>query len=227
MGSITKVPGKNFADGHDRRRAVYRDHLGKQHVKQFRTLADAQAWLDQVTHDRVAGIRTERSKQTMRELYDELHASRPYAKKTLELHADSWNHIPERIQNAKISDIDAETVDAVLAAVKKPAARDQLRKLLSAMFSEAIAKRRLSVNPAKRPARRRTRAEMKEAGAVRKQLRILKPEELTWLVAEIPEQFRAMVQVMAYVGLRPGEAYALTVGQFDPFSRTLTVDRSL
>src|SRR3954462_8003279 len=111
MGSITKVPGKNFADGHDRRRAVYRDHLGKQHVKQFRTLADAQAWLDQVIHDRVAGIRTERSRQTLSELSDEVHAGRRYAPKTIHLHEDSWHHIPERIQNARISDIDAEIVD--------------------------------------------------------------------------------------------------------------------
>jgi integrase len=225
-GSITKVPGSNFKDGHDRRRAVYRDHLGKQHVKQFRTLADAQAWLDQVTHDKVAGIRMERSRQTLSELYDELHAGRPYAPKTLDLHEDAWNHVPERIQQARISDIDAEAVDAVLAAVGKPAARDQVRKLLSTMFTEAVNKRRLSVNPAKRSPRRRTRTELVEERRVGRELRILDDDELHRFITETPVRYRCMIRLMAYVGLRPGEAYALTVGQFN-LDGSLRIDRSI
>jgi len=43
----------------------------------------------------------------------------------------------------------------------------------------------------------------------------------------MPERYRAVVHLMARVGLRPGEAFALTVGQFDPLRRELVVDRAV
>jgi integrase len=48
--------------------------------------------------------------------------------------------------------------------------------------------------------------------------------QLAALTAEIPERYRALVRLMAHVGLRPGEAYALRVGKVDLIKRTVTVD---
>jgi integrase len=46
-----------------------------------------------------------------------------------------------------------------------------------------------------------------------KKKRYLNPDELDRLVGELPERYRALVLLMAFEGLRPGEAYALRVGK--------------
>ena len=45
-----------------------------------------------------------------------------------------------------------------------------------------------------------------------KPLRTITADELVRLIAEMPERYRALVEVMAYQGLRPGEAVSLRVG---------------
>jgi integrase len=229
MADISKVPGRHFKDGRDRYRARFRDSTGTQVVRQFRTRRDAQAWLDQAAHDRVAGIRTDRARQTLAELYEEFLASKsqPFAPKTLEIYAGVWTRVPPRVRATRIGDVDAETVDRVLAKVNGPASQAKLRSLLSAMFNFAISRRRLSVNPARRTAGRKTRAEVMATRGSEDTKRYLTSAELRQLVAELPEKYRALVRVMAHVGLRPGEAYALTAGQFDALNRTLRVDRSV
>jgi integrase len=228
MASIQKVPGKRFTDGRDRYRAQYRDSTGRQVVRQFKTRRDAQAWLDQTTHDRVAGVLPDAKagRQTLQELYDEVHAARQFAPKTVETHTAVWKHVPEGVRRAPISAIDAPAVDRVLARVKAPASRDKLRAVLSMLFSWAIAKRRVKVNPAKRSSVKSTRAERLATASGKDEKRYLTVEELNRLVSEIPAEYRAMVRLMAHVGLRPGEAYALTVGQFGT-DRTLRIDRSI
>jgi hypothetical protein len=47
------------------------------------------------------------------------------------------------------------------------------------------------------------------------------------LIAEGPERYRALIELMAWAGLRPGEAYALRVGKFDPTRKTLTIDTAV
>ena len=54
--------------------------------------------------------------------------------------------------------------------------------------------------------------------------RYLSPDEQARLLAELPAQHRPLVHLMARVGLRPGEAYALRVGKLDPLKRTLLID---
>jgi integrase len=54
--------------------------------------------------------------------------------------------------------------------------------------------------------------------------RYLSPEELARLLTELPTQHRPPVHLLARVGLRPGEAYALRIGKLDPLKRTLLID---
>src|SRR5205085_11543580 len=57
--------------------------------------------------------------------------------------------------------------------------------------------------------------------------RYLTDAQVRALIDGMPERYQTLVQVMARVGLRPGEAYALTVGQFDAERRTLRIDRTV
>jgi integrase len=102
--------------------------------------------------------------------------------------------------------------------------REKSRLLLSALFGHAAATRGRVANPAKKRKVPSTRASRKGSEGAKDPKRYLKPQELARLLAEIPERYRTLVHVMARVGLRPGEAYALRVGKFDPLKRTLLID---
>lgn len=225
MASIQAVTVKS---GERRYRAQYRDALGRQVVRQFKLRRDADAWLDQIAHDRVAGTMadTKAGRQTLESLYEEVHRVRRYAPATLGIHECAWKHVPPKVRKMPINQITGAIVDDLLAKVEAPAMRDKLGAVLSSLFGWAIAKRRLTVNPAKRSGIRATRTERLEASPAQKQRR-LTADELARFVAEVPDRYQAMIRLMAHIGLRPGEAYGLTVGQFDPMKRLLTVDRSL
>lgn len=99
--------------------------------------------------------------------------------------------------------------------------RGKARLLLSTLFASSP----LTVNPAKKPRRASTRAERKQsARSATDTKRYLDPAELARLLAEIPARFRTLVHLMARVGLRPGEAFALRIGKFDPLKHELVID---
>lgn len=225
MASIQRV---QIQSGERRFRAQYRDTVGHQVVKQFKVRRDAQAWLDQAAHDRVAGTLTDTKagRQTLQALYEEVHRVRKYAAATVGMHESAWKHVPEKVRRMPINQITGGIVDDVLAKVKAPAMKDKLHAVLSSLFGHAISKRRMTVNPAKRSGIRRTRAETMEMQHPERK-KGLTADELARLVEEIPDRYKAMIRLMAHIGLRPGEAYALTAQQFDPLKRLLRVDRSI
>lgn len=225
MASFAKVQLKNKAGRvtGTRYRVTWRDVAGRQVVRQVKTEREARDILAQVGHDRVAGTLadTKAGRQTLQELYDEVNLIRRYAKSTAAMRATAWRHVPAAVREAAISKIDVGTIDKVLARVAAPAMNAKLRSILSGLFEYAIAKRRLTVNPAKRHGFRRTRAEETESESAPKH--ILSPDELVRLVDATPERYRALIQVMAAVGLRPSEALALRAGDFDPTDGTVKI----
>jgi integrase len=78
-----------------------------------------------------------------------------------------------------------------------------------------------------RPPKKRTRAEKLADRPQSDGKKYLSNEELARFEDAIAPRYAAMVELMARVGLRPGEAMALTVGKFDPLRRTLVIDTSL
>jgi integrase len=228
MASIQKVAGDRFSDGKPRWRAQYRDAGGQQVVRQFKIRRDAEGWLATIAHDRVAGVLTDMraGRQTLDELYAEVHEVRRFAPATIAVHDAAWLHVPPAVRDRSIASIDAATIDRVLARVQGPGMREKLQNVLSGLFTYAVAKKRLRVNPAKRSGIRRTRAERLETASSSDPKRYLDAGELARLVAEIPPEYRCMVRLMASVGLRPGEAYALSVGQFN-LEGSLRIDRSI
>jgi integrase len=225
VASFTKVQLKNKAGRvtGTRYRVTWRDVAGRQVVRQVKTEREARDLLAQVGHDRIAGTLadTKAGRQTLQELYDEVHAVRRYSKATMSMHATAWKHVPAAVRAVAISKMDVVTIDRVLARVAAPAMNAKLRSILSGLFEYAIAKRRLTVNPAKRHGFRKTRAEEGDAESAPK--RILSPDELVRLVDAMPVRYRALVQLMAAVGLRPSEALALTAGDFNPVENTLQI----
>jgi len=226
MASFSKVELRSKRTGRVtgvRYRVQWRDANDRQVVRQVKTEREARDLLYQVGHDRVAGTLadTKAGRQTLQDLYDEVHAVRRYAKPTVGIHATAWKHVPAKVRGTAIAKIDVSTVDHILAKVKAPAMNAKVRSLLSGLFEYAIAKRRITINPAKRHGFRKTRAE-EEAEESTPQ-HILTDHELVRLVDATPERYRAAIQLMAAVGLRPSEAFALRAGSFDTTDGTLRV----
>lgn len=210
-------------------RAYIRDPQGRQRSKTFSGVRAAQSWKDS---QRVAVrdgnyVDPASGRVTLQALYAELHEAREYAPATLALHGELWKRLGPDLGHRSLNAIDAALVDRVLGKIEAPAMREKARLLLSALFGHAEVTRGRMGNPARRKRVPSTRASRKAAGGSEKAAkRYLGPQELARLLEEVSERFRAPVHLMARVGLRPGEAYALRVGKFDPLKRTLLIDTS-
>jgi integrase len=209
-----------------RYRVWHRDSTGRNVGKVFSRLRDAEDHVKLVGHQEITGTLADRKagRQTFRQLWEEVHKAVDYAPATLEMHQWVWRHI-EALADKPIGDISPAMVSKVLSRIKAPVMREKARLIVSSMFKYAIAERRVNVNPAKRERRPTTRAaRRRERNTAGEEIRRLDMKQLSALTAEIPERYQAMVRLMAHVGLRPGEAYALRVGKVDLLRRTVTVD---
>lgn len=214
-----------------RHRAFYRDAAGRNVGRVFKTKRDAEAFLKSVVVQEASGRLgdSRAGRRTFQALWDERHAAKPFAANTLELESYVGRVVLPLIGNRPIGPIDAATVERVVGHFDGPAMRDKARRVLSAVFGFAVERNWLAVNPAKRPKSSTTRQERIDRGqsSAKKADRYLDDDQLARLLAEIPDRYKALVELMARVGLRPGEAYALRVGKLDPIRRTLLVDKSV
>jgi integrase len=153
------------------------------------------------------------TRATLRETYERLIADAQYADATLDVHRAAWRHI-QHIADISAGKITPTQVTEALKAVPGSEMRNKVRYLLTTLGAP--------VSNVRKP---NTRARKMQRAP--KPLRTITADELARLVAEMPERYRALVEVMAYQGLRPGEAVSLRVGDLDPMRRTLKVERSI
>lgn len=231
MAWVRETPGGGW-------RGLYRDPSGKIRSRSFgrNEKGKARKW----AADQEASIRggnyvePKSGSVTVAQLFEEVHAARPYAPATLALHAHCWGD-PEDPQHAlyglrhrKAGYVSRKDVDDALAKIASSAVRDKTRLLLSTLFNHAMDHHQLRENPARKLRATGTRAEKmaaSRAGDHRK--RYLTDDELTRLRDAVPDRYATLVHLMGRVGLRPGEALALSVGKFDPMRRRLTIDTSV
>ncbi|MEW6060059.1 MAG: site-specific integrase [Actinomycetota bacterium] len=192
-------------------------------------LKAAQAWREEhQAKKRLGGLPDyAKARSSLNSLYETVHAERAYAPATLTLHTHLWKAVAPTLGELPIVKIDRDAIETTLRAIRKPAMREKTRLLLGMLFNHAVEKRWLAVTPVPKLARPKTRHERLEQAPAKKAKRYLTEEELASLLSKMPERYRALVELMARMGLRPGEAYALTVAKFDPLRRTLTVDESV
>jgi integrase len=153
------------------------------------------------------------TRATLRQSYDQLVADAQYAPATLDLHRAAWRHI-QHLADIPAGKITPRQVTDALAAVEGVEMRAKVRYLLTTLGAPVQIERKPN-----------TRA--KKMQRAPKPLRTITADELAHLEREMPERYRALVEVMAYVGLRPGEAVSLRVGDLDPMRRTLRIERSI
>ncbi|HYT80994.1 MAG TPA: site-specific integrase [Actinomycetota bacterium] len=225
------IQGYKTPTGKQRYRAWYYDAVGRKVGKVFHTKREAEGFLRDRAGETAAGtlIDTRAGRVSLQSVWDERHAREPFAAATLKLHAEFWKVLGPILGSKPIAEIRPAQIDAALAEFKAPSMKTKARAALSAAFNYAIAEGRIAINPAKARQKSRTRAARIAAmkTSADDDQRYLSGEQLAALVLQVPDRYRALVELMAWVGLRPGEAYALTVGQFDARRRVLKIDRTV
>ncbi|GAA4588680.1 tyrosine-type recombinase/integrase [Planotetraspora phitsanulokensis] len=217
MGFITKTKAGTW-------RANWRDEVGRQRAKTFRTKREADAFLSEV------GTALNRG------TYIDPHA----AKRKFGPYAGTWmlsrnheittvarddsimrTHVLPRWQETPLGKIDYMAVQTWVSDLGKrlsPATVAECHRLLSVVLKAAVRDRIIGTNPAegvRLPKRRR------KAGDDR----IISRDELAVLLQHAPDRYRALVALAAGCGLRWGEATGLRWDAVDLDTRTLKVVR--
>ena len=155
-----------------------------------------------------------------------LHASPNLARATLEIYAGLWDrHVLPRLGGVPLRELTSEAIayfraDLTRAGVGDASVRKTLT-LLQGILERAVEWRRIATNPARsvrKPLQRRARP-----------VRPLSPATIERIRLHLLQRGRlrdaTLVSVLAYAGLRPGEALALIWGHVR--DRTILVERAL
>jgi integrase len=216
------------AAGNTRYRAWYYDAAGRKVGKVHRTKREAEAFLRAREAEAASGTLadTVAGRVTVESVWNERRSREEFAAATLASQDNVWRVAGPILGRLPIADVKPAHVDSILAKIDGPAAKAKARSILVAVFNYAIAEGRVATNPAKARRKSRTRAaKVAQSTLSAKDARRLNGEELSALVGEMPDRYRALVELMARIGLRPGEAYALTIGQLD--GHELRIDRTV
>lgn len=211
-------------------KAVWRDDAGRQRSKTFSLKRDADAWDAKAKLSKRQGelASLDAGKQTLASFtaeWWELHAVPNLAPKTLELYSSLRDRLlvprlgdfplraltPERIQGFRLAlerdGVGSETIRKTLA-------------MLQGILERGVEWGRLSRNPA--------RHVRKPAASRRRTVHALSPVEIERIRGEMQKRGwtrdATLVSVLAYAGLRPGEALAL---RWRDVGRSLLVEKAL
>jgi integrase len=200
-------------DGGTSYRVGWRDPAGKTHLKTFRRRADADDWSRKVEGDKQRGDYLDpRGGRITFGDYLEVHMAtathlKPSSRSLYRGHAGRYL-LPVLGSRplASITTSDVKGLLASLSGIVGPATVLAVYRLLRRVLNAAVEDGRLGRNPA---------ARVKLPAEERREPRFLSPEQIRKLAAEVLPQYRALVLLLAYGGLRIGEAAALRVRDVD------------
>lgn len=205
-------------------KARYRDAAGKEHARHFARKVDAQRWLDEATASLVQGTWVDpgRSRITVRAMADAWKTNGAWEESTKARNLGILDrHVLPQWGDVKLSDVTHEDVQAwVNGLTASGLAGGSVRKVtgvLSSILDLAVRSRRLSGNPAKGvvlPKQRPARRQYLSAAQVE-------------ALSDAADEWGDLVHVLAYCGLRIGEAAALRVRHVDVLRRRLRVEESV
>lgn len=160
----------------------------------------------------------------MRELHGKwwLHAEHGLSPKTREVYEGAWRtHLEPRLGDNRLLDVTPEAVEETIHAMRRAGIGDgaitKALVVLSNMFSRAVVWGWVARNPVdavKRPPQR----------SGKRVIRPLAPSRVEALRTRLGLRDATLVSVLAYAGLRPGEALALRWG--DVSASTIVVDKA-
>ncbi|CCW13211.1 tyrosine-type recombinase/integrase [Rhodococcus aetherivorans] len=229
-GGSTRIPSKLHGTG-KRWRARYVDDRGQERTRRFEKKADAQKWLDQITSEHVTGTYVDPTRKA--ELFGTL-AEQWFATKATKQPKTVAGYrslldtqVLPRWGEVRVGDITYEEVQIWVSGLSTDghtltgeglsASRViQAYQVLNQVLRYAIRAKRIAVNPA---------GDIELPRKVEPEKRYLTHSQVHTL-ASASDRFEVLVFVLAYCGLRFGEAVALRVRNVDLDRRRLWVAAS-
>lgn len=217
MASLAKRP-----DG--RWRARYRDEGGKEHARHFARKIDGQRWLDEVTAAVVTGqyVDPAAGRVTFAGYYGQWSGRQVWAPNTaraMSLAARSVTFADVPLGRIRRSHVE-QWVKGMTAAGLKPGTIKTRVNNVRSVLRAAVRDRLIAADPSAGVTL--PRARRREAA-----MTLPTVEQVAGVLAEVAEQYRALVALAAFAGLRLGEAAALQVGDVDFLRRQLAVARQV
>jgi integrase len=220
------VERRTLKNGQTVWRVRWREH-GRNRARQFDLKRHADAWDAEVRRRRRLGELglLDSGKQTLAEFAHEwfqIYAIPNLAPKTLQVYAALWDrHVLPRIGGLRLSELTPLAAQSFQAELRSAGLGDptiiKTMSLLQNVLARAVAWQQIALNPiaavTKPPQRRRAVASA------------LSPHQVEAIRAQLEPRDATLTSVLAYAGLRPGEALALR--WCDIRERTILVARAV
>lgn len=219
MASIAKRPNGQW-------RARYRDATGREHARHFPRKLDAERWLrgqqtrldqgDWVSPDRGRMLFGEFSGAWLNRQQHLKPSTRARYESILNVHLlPRWGRAPlARITYEDVSHF----VSGLTGAGASPSTVRQTHRVLALILAEAVKSSRIARNPAEGVSLPRV---------VKGERRFLTAQDVTRLADATSGQDRLVIMLLAFTGLRFGEAAAVRVGRIDLMRRRLEISESV
>lgn len=203
--------------------ARYRDEAGKEHARRFKRKVDATRWLDEVTASIVTGtyVDPKAGRVTFRTFYADWSGRQVWVPSTRVGADHATSSVP--FADVPLKSIRRSHVEAWVKAMSSQLAPTTIRTrfvIVRSVFRAAVADKLIASDPTDGVALPRRR---KQAAA----MRMPTVDQVGRLLAAADADFRALVALCAFAGLRMGEAAGVRVGDIDFLRRQLTVTRQL
>lgn len=203
--------------------ARYRDAADREHARRFDRKVDAQRWLDEVTAALVTGqyVDPRAGRVTFRRYAEDWRAAAPHGPAMREKVArDLARHVYPTFGDLPVSAIRPSAVQAWVTGLPlAPSSAGVVLGRVSSILRAAVRDRIITANPAdgvRPPAQRRRDVWIPDLAAAET------------LRANLPERYRAVVDLVIGSGLRQGEVFGLEAGGLDFLrGRAVTVSQQL
>jgi integrase len=201
-------------------RVQYRDQVGHQAVKTFHRLEDARRFRSQIESSRPDDILAGRI--TLDQVLSEMRQTvGTWSAATLRqqgVFVRALEQVDPELFRIDVGKLTIARLERAVGLVERPVMRRRCRVFLNQLLKHAGR----PIIPARGV---QTRAD--RMAAEKRSERPLETSEVEAILQHIPSRYRTMLTLMAYVGLRPGEAYGLQLQDFDVDTTTIKIQRAV
>jgi integrase len=224
-------PEKRIRNGRVRWYVRYFDPSGKRVSKVFDRKVDAQRYLTQVDHSKITGsyIDPVRSRVSLGVWADKWLATQGHLKpSTLARYKGIVSkHIKPRWEGVPLAKLSHADIAKWVSSIRLAAGSVRyIHRVMFLILELAVRDGRIARNPAAGVRLPKT-AKAEKRFLARTQVFALADAAAQYPLPEVGAQYRAMVLVLAFCGLRWGEAAGLKAGRLDLLRRRLTVAETL
>lgn len=201
-------------------RVQYRDLQQRQAVRTFHRLADARAFKARMETSRpddiVAGrITLDHVLDGMRERVGTWSSA---TLRQQEVSIRALERIDPELFSTDVGKLTAARLARAVGGIERPVMRKRCRVFLNQLL-------RQEGRPTIPAPATRTRADRMARPPASE--RPLETSEVEAILGHVHERYRTMLTLMAYLGLRPGEAYGFQLRDFDPQANTIAIQRAV